>query len=144
MSIFGTIVSKLFGKASAVTKPMDAPSPGAGGEALAAPSDAIKQPVSASPVAASPAAPLSGVDVASVMDRFVSESGQKLDWRSSIVDMMKALGMDSSLEHRKQLAHELGYAGDMNDSAAMNIWLHKEVLKALASNGGTLPASLTS
>nr|WP_199044908.1 DUF3597 domain-containing protein [Dyella sp. ASV24] len=139
MSIFGTIVSKLFGKANAATS-TDAPAAVAGAPAAPVAPEAVS-PTSVTPPSV---APLSGVDVAAVMDRFVSESGQKLDWRVSIVDMMKALGMDSSLDHRKQLAGELGYTGDTNDSASMNIWLHKEVLKALAANGGTLPASLTS
>jgi Domain of unknown function (DUF3597) len=139
MSIFGTIVSKLFGKANAAST-ADAATTGA--SAPAAP--VAPEIVTPAPVAPPPVTPLSGVDVAVVMDSFVSESGQKLDWRVSIVDMMKALGMDSSLDHRKQLAGELGYTGDTNDSASMNIWLHKEVLKALAANGGTLPSSLTS
>ncbi|MDR3446986.1 MULTISPECIES: DUF3597 domain-containing protein [unclassified Dyella] len=138
MSIFGTIVSKLFGKANAVT------STDASTVVTSAPAAPVAPEV-VSPATATPSVtPLSGVDVAAVMDSFVSESGQKLDWRVSIVDMMKALGMDSSLDHRKQLAGELGYTGDTNDSASMNIWLHKEVLKALAANGGTLPAGLTS
>lgn len=76
------------------------------------------------------------------MDQFVSESGQTLNWRTSIVDTLKALGIDSSLEHRKQLAQELKYSGDTNDSASMNIWLHKQVMQALAANGGKLPADL--
>ncbi|ULU25399.1 DUF3597 domain-containing protein [Dyella terrae] len=138
MSIFGTIVSKLFGKANAVT------STDASTAVTSAPAAPVAPEVVSPATAAPSVTPLSGVDVAAVMDSFVSESGQKLDWRVSIVDMMKALGMDSSLDHRKQLAGELGYTGDTNDSASMNIWLHKEVLKALAANGGTLPASLTS
>ncbi|NUY32815.1 DUF3597 domain-containing protein, partial [Paraburkholderia sp. JPY303] len=98
----------------------------------------------ATPNAPAAPAPLSDVDVAAVMDQLVSESGQKLNWRTSIVDTMKALGVDSSLEHRKQLAQELKYSGDMNDSASMNIWLHKQVMQALAANGGKLPPDLAS
>lgn len=139
MSIFGTIVSKLFGKANAAPT-ADAATTGASAPVASVASEVVTP----APVTPPPVTPLSGVDVAVVMDSFVSESGQKLDWRVSIVDMMKALGMDSSLDHRKQLAGELGYTGDTNDSASMNIWLHKEVLKALAANGGTLPSSLTS
>jgi hypothetical protein len=82
------------------------------------------------------------VDVAAVMDQLVAESGQTLNWRTSIVDTMKALGVDSSLEHRKQLAQELKYSGDMSDSASMNIWLQRQVMAALAANGGKLPADL--
>ena len=87
--------------------------------------------------------PLSQVDVEAVMDRAVSESGQALNWRTSIVDTLKALGIDSSLEHRKALAHELNYTGDTNDSASMNTWLHKRLMQELAANGGKLPSSLT-
>jgi len=87
--------------------------------------------------------PLSQVDVEAVMDRAVSESGQALNWRTSIVDTLKALGIDSSLEHRKALAHELNYTGDTNDSASMNTWLHKRLMQELAANGGKLPPSLT-
>ncbi|MGA7780300.1 MAG: DUF3597 domain-containing protein, partial [Paraburkholderia sp.] len=86
--------------------------------------------------------PLADVDIAAVMDQFVSESGQTLNWRTSIVDTLKALGVDSSLEHRKKLAQELKYDGDLNDSASMNVWLHKQVMQALAANGGKLPPDL--
>jgi hypothetical protein len=129
MSIFGTIVNKLFGKA----KP-DQPAPAV---------EATPDPAAAQAAAAAPApAPLADVDVAAIMDQFVSESGQTLNWRTSIVDTLKALGVDSSLDHRKELAKELKYSGDTNDSASMNIWLHKQVMKALAANGGKLPADL--
>jgi hypothetical protein len=71
-------------------------------------------------------------------------NGQKLDWRHSIVDLMKLVGMDSSLAARKELAADLKYSGDTNDSAAMNIWLHKEVMGKLAANGGKVPPELLS
>ena len=131
MSIFGEIVSKLFGKA----KP-DQPAPAA----EPTPDPAAAQ--AAAPDAAPAPAPLADVDVAAVMDQAVVDSGQTLNWRTSIVDTMKALGVDSSLEHRKQLAQELKYDGDTNDSASMNIWLHKQLMQALAANGGKLPADL--
>ena len=73
----------------------------------------------------------------------MKKSGQKLDWRRSIVDLMKALDLDSSLSARKELAAELNYTGDMNDSATMNMWLHKALMKKLADNGGKVPAELT-
>ncbi|MBB5041506.1 DUF3597 domain-containing protein [Shinella fusca] len=82
------------------------------------------------------------VDVAAIMDAAVKKSGQKLDWRRSIVDMMKALDLDSSLSARKELADELGFTGDKNDSATMNVWLHKALMKALADNGGKVPPEL--
>lgn len=83
------------------------------------------------------------MDVAPVLDAAVENSGQKLDWRHSIVDLMKALKLDSSLAARKELAEELNYTGDTNDSAAMNMWLHKALMKKLAENGGKVPADLT-
>ena len=131
MSIFGDIVNKLFGKA----KP-DQPAPAV----EPTPDPAAAQ--AAAPDAAPAPPPLTDVDVAVVMDQFVSESGQTLNWRTSIVDTLKALGVDSSLEHRKQLAQELKYDGDMNDSASMNVWLHRQVMQALAANGGKLPSDL--
>lgn len=133
MSIFGDIVNKLFGKA----KP-DQPAPAV----EPTPDPAAAQ--AAAPAAAPAPAPLADVDVAVVMDQFVSESGQTLNWRTSIVDTLKALGVDSSLEHRKELAKELKYSGDTSDSASMNIWLHKQVMQALAANGGKLPPDLAS
>jgi hypothetical protein len=82
------------------------------------------------------------VDVESILDKLAAENDQKLDWKHSIVDLMKLVGMDSSLAERKELAKELKYSGDTDDSAAMNIWLHKQVMKKLAENGGKVPASL--
>jgi hypothetical protein len=82
------------------------------------------------------------VDVEAVLESLNARSSQKLNWRSSIVDLMKLVGLDSSLQHRQELASELGYTGDKNDSASMNIWLHKAVMRKLAENGGKVPASL--
>jgi hypothetical protein len=82
------------------------------------------------------------VDVEQVMTDLASKSNQKLNWQTSIVDLMKLLGLDSSLANRKELARELGYTGDTNDSAAMNVWLHKRVMQELEKNGGKVPASL--
>jgi hypothetical protein len=67
---------------------------------------------------------------------------QKLNWRTSIVDLMKLVGMESTLQERKQLADELGYTGDKSDTAAMNMWLHKQVMAKMAENGGKVPAEL--
>lgn len=82
------------------------------------------------------------IDVGAILDKAAKESGQTLNWRTSIVDLMKALEIDSSLSSRKALAAELSYEGNTDDSAAMNIWLHKQVLTKLAANGGTVPADL--
>jgi hypothetical protein len=123
MSIFGTIMSAIFGHAKAAT-PGAAPGSAAGG---------------ATPPAR---APMSNVDVEAVLTKLASENKEKLDWRRSIVDLMKLLNLDSGLGARKELAKELGYTGDMNDSASMNIWLHKQVMQKLAANGGKVPADL--
>ena len=92
---------------------------------------------------AGPAAPAAAtVDVAPILDKAVAAKGEKLAWRTSIVDLMKALDIDSSFSARKELAKELGYTGDSNDSASMNIWLHKQVMTKLAANGGKLPPDI--
>jgi hypothetical protein len=85
---------------------------------------------------------VSSVDVAATLDKAVAAKGEKLDWRNSIVDLMKALDLDSSLANRKQLAKDLNYTGDTNDSASMNIWLHKQVMDRLAKNSGKPTADL--
>ena len=82
------------------------------------------------------------VDVAAILNGLAAKNSEKLDWKRSIVDLMKLVGMDSSLSARKELASDLKYTGDMNDSASMNIWLHKEVLRKLSENGGKVPAEL--
>jgi len=76
------------------------------------------------------------------MDNLAGQSSERLDWRRSIVDLMKLLNLDSSLAARKELAQELSYTGDMNDSASMNIWLHQQVMTKLAENGGKVPDEL--
>ena len=127
MSIFGNIMSAIFGS-----------------KAAAAPGTASSTaPGSAPGTAAAPAgAPMSNVDVEAVLTKLAAESKEKLDWRKSIVDLMKLLKLDSSFSARKELAKELGYSGDTNDSASMNIWLHKQVMQKLAANGGKVPADL--
>ena len=129
MSVFGKIMSAIFGKS---TPAAAAPAPGGAGSAAPG----------ATPAASPAAAPMSEVDVAAVLTKMASENKEKLDWRKSIVDLMKLLDMDSSLTARKELAQELRYSGDMNDSARMNIWLHKQVMKKLAENGGKVPDDL--
>ena len=98
----------------------------------------------AAPAAASPAAPapMTNVDVEAVLTKLAASNAEKLDWRKSIVDLMKLLKLDSSLTARKELAKELGYTTSTDDSAAMNIWLHKQVMKKLAENGGKVPTDL--
>ena len=84
----------------------------------------------------------SGVDVAAILDKLATENPEKLDWKNSIVDLMKLLKLDSSFSARKQLAKDLKYTGDTNDSAKMNVWLHAQVMQKVAANGGKVPADL--
>jgi hypothetical protein len=132
MSIFSTILSKLgFGDAYAADAPVITP------EAVAAAPE-----VTATAVTPSAA---SSVDVVSHLEHLAANHGEKLNWKTSIVDLLKLLGLDSSLEARKHLAQELACPEEkMSDSAQMNMWLHKEVMKRVAANGGNLPAELLS
>ncbi len=102
----------------------------------------IPAQTSVSPSASPSANSAQPVDIEALLNDAVRKSGQKLDWRHSIVDLMKALGMDASLEERKELAGELGYTGDTHDSGRMNIFLHKALMKKLSENGGKVPADL--
>ncbi len=130
MGIFSKILGGIFGhKKPDAPKPIDALQP------KAAPTPTAATPAPA-PAAAQP------VDIEAVLNDLAASNPQKLNWRTSIVDLMKLVGMESSLAERKELADELGYTGDKSDSAAMNIWLHKAVLKKLSENGGKVPASL--
>ena len=122
MSIFGKIMSAIFGS-SATAAPAGGGAATGGAAAGAAPAAAT-------------------VDVAPILDKAVAAKKEKLEWRTSIVDLMKALDIDSSFSARKDLAKELGYTGDSNDSASMNIWLHKQVMTKLAANGGKLPPDI--
>lgn len=137
MSIFGSIMSKIFHHPKAKAAPAPAPTQAA---PQPAPQAAPVQPTPA-PQPAAPT-PMEAVDVAAVLDVMAQDNPEKLDWRRSIVDLMKLLSLDSSLAARKELAGELGYTGDTGDSASMNIWLHKQVMTKLAENGGLVPDSL--
>jgi hypothetical protein len=101
-----------------------------------------RAPGGAAPSGATAAPQPAAVDIEEVLEGLNAKSPQKLNWQTSIVDLMKLVGLDSSLKHRQELAVELGYTGDKNDSAAMNIWLHKAVMRKLAENGGKVPATL--
>jgi hypothetical protein len=117
--MFSDLMNKIFHHAAPAERPVDAAVPGRVAVAVVAP-----------------------VDVAAILTKLASENKEKLDWKHSIVDLMKLVGMDSSLEARKALAADLHFTGDTNDSASMNIWLHKEVMRKLADNGGKVPAEL--
>ena len=139
MSIFGSIMNKIFHHqpkaAAGGAQTSQAPRP------QAAPQPAPTAAAPASPAVPAPA-PAQPVDVEAVLTEMAEHNPEKLNWRTSIVDLMKLLDLDSSLTARKELAHELGYFGDTADSAAMNIWLHKQVMQKLAENGGKVPADL--
>jgi 3-oxoacyl-ACP reductase-like protein len=136
MSIFGNIMSAIFGRSSSAAAAAPAAAAPAGSSTQSAPASTSAAP------AAPAAAPATPVDVAAIMDNLAAQSSERLDWRKSIVDLMKLINLDSSLAARKELAQELSYAGDMNDSASMNIWLHKQVMTKLAENGGKVPDEL--
>lgn len=136
MSFFTTILDKLgLGKHAA-------PSAEAAPQAPNATATAAPTADSAAPAAPAPSAAISEVDVAAKLEGLAAQHSEKLNWRTSIVDMLKLLDIDSSLTARKELASELGYTGSTDDSAAMNIWLHSAVVKKLAENGGKVPAEL--
>jgi 3-oxoacyl-ACP reductase-like protein len=131
MSIFGKIKDAIFGKkAEAQTNAPVAAAPAAGAT-----------PPAAAPVPAAPTA-ISEVDVEAILTDVAAKNPQKLNWRTSIVDLLKLLDLDSSLDNRKELAKELGYTGAADGSAEFNIWLQKAVLRELAKNGGKVPADL--
>jgi len=132
MSIFGKIMGAIFGTSAnaEVAAPAGGTVSTAGGAAAGG--------------AAAGGAAASTVDVTAILDQAVAAKKEKLAWRTSIVDLLKALDIDSSLSARKELAKEFGYTGDTNDSATMNIWLHKQVIAKLAANGGKVPDDLKS
>jgi hypothetical protein len=136
MSIFASIVSAIFGHTSAPAA--------ASTTAGTAPSAASSAPAASSAAPSGAAAPkaISQAQVVAMIEKAVGAQGEDLNWKQSIVDLMKALKLDSSLSARKELAQELGYTGALDGSAEMNIWLHKQVMAKLAEGGGTLPASL--
>jgi len=118
MSIFSSIKDAIFGKAAQAA------------------------PAVAPAASAAPAAAPEPVDIEAILTAAAASVDYDTNWRTSIVDLMKLCGLDSSLSNRKELATELGYTGDMNDSATMNIWLHRQVMNKLAANGGHVPADL--
>ncbi len=150
MSLFERIKNVIFHNPMGAKTSGVAPSPQArapsppGSAGRAAGPTATAAPASTAPSQPAPSqpAPSQPVDVEAVLEGLNSKRPDKLNWQTSIVDLMKLVGLDSSLQHRKELASELGYTGDQNDSAAMNIWLHKAVMRKLAENGGRVPASL--
>lgn len=133
MSIFGSILSSIFHHAKAATP--DSTTGAAAVASAAVPTDASAG-AAATPPAGTP------VNIDAVLADMAAKNGQNLNWKESIVDLLKLLGLDSSHDSRKKLAGELGYTGDTNDSATMNVWLIKQVRQKLVENGGKVPAGL--
>ena len=136
MSVFGSIVSAIFGSkhAAGVTP--------TGGSSSPSPSSSPSSPSAGAAAGVTTAKPISKADVDAILAKLADEQDEDLDWKTSIVDLMKLLKLDSSLGARKQLAQELGYTGALDGSAAMNVWLQKQVMTKLAESGGKVPDSL--
>src|SRR5262245_55991249 len=154
MSVFGSIVSAIFGSkhAASVTATASSPSPSAGAakgtpspSMPAAPTTTAAAAPSAPPgtsAGSAAAKPISKTDVEAILVKLADDQDEDYDWKRSIVDLMKLLKLDSGLGARKQLAQELGYTGALDGSAEMNVWLHKQVMTKLAESGGKVPDSL--
>jgi hypothetical protein len=139
MGILSNIFSKIFPSshaANAPTTPGSATNAAPGAAAPSSTGTGAAQTGTPAPAA------MSEVDVEKLLDDKAKNAGEKLNWKTSIVDLMKLLDLDSSLNSRKELAKELNYTGDTNDSASMNIWLHRQVMNKVAANGGKVPAEL--
>lgn len=141
MSMLGSILSRIFGRSADASQTSQMP-PAAGAAPTAevgSTSEAMASGAAAGGTAAPAGAP---VDIKAVLEEMAAKNPQKLNWQQSIVDLMKLLDLDSSLDARRTLAKELHYAGDAEDSAKMNVWLHREVMNKVAANGGKVPAEL--
>ncbi|MGV3740885.1 MAG: DUF3597 domain-containing protein [Burkholderiaceae bacterium] len=149
MSILGNIFGKIFPSRSKNNEQTQTPSTqtAQGPATTTSNAPSAQAPTAQNPAASTAPAPaqnaaIEEVDVERILNDMAAKNPQKLNWRTSIVDLMKLLDLDSSLAARKELAKELNYTGDTSDSASMNIWLHKQVMKKLAENGGKVPADL--
>lgn len=145
MSIFSKLKDRIFGKKEEAPAAEEAVAEEAAAEEGAATEDAPTPSPAVEAAPEAPAEPAEPVDVAAILTEMEANHPEDLDWKRSIVDLMKLVGMDSSYGDRKELALELGYSQadiDSKGSAEMNMWLHKQVMKKLAENGGTVPAEL--
>ena len=142
MKLFNTLMSKIFGHAPAATATASAGTAPSASAPAGTSAPGAASPSTAAGGASAGATAKAPVDVDAVLKDLAAKNPEHLDYKKSIVDLMKLVGMDSSLTERKELATELGYTGDKSDSATMNVWLHKEVLKKLAENGGKVPQNL--
>jgi 3-oxoacyl-ACP reductase-like protein len=139
MGILSNIFNKIFPNSHSAK---EAQAKAQAQNAPAAPTATTGAAAPAAPTAAPAPAAMDQVDVEAILNSKLQASGQQLNWRTSIVDLLKLLDLDSSLQSRKELAAELHYTGDTSDSASMNIWLHRQVMNKLAANGGKVPADL--
>ncbi|MBV8813864.1 MAG: DUF3597 domain-containing protein [Verrucomicrobia bacterium] len=162
MGLLATVLGKIFGGAPPSPRPGTSPSSKPGSSPSAQPvtttpsgqssatttasggatTTASGATTPAAPIAGRASAPASVIDVAAILDGLAAKNPEKLDWKTSIVDLLKLIDVDSSHSARVTLAKELGYSGDFNDSAAMNVWLHKQVLQKIVENGGKIPQNL--
>ena len=140
MGILSNILQRIFPSPHPAVTQGQAPAPPS--EGAGSMQSAAAQTTAPPAPQAKPAAPMALVDVEGILNDLAASSGQQLNWRSSIVDLLKLLNIDSSLQARKELANELNYKGDTGDSAHMNMWLHRQVMNRLAANGGKVPADL--
>lgn len=136
MGIFDKLKDSIFGRRS------DAPTPSGGAPSFTGTTAGGSSTAPAPAPTPAPAATMAVVDVEAMLESMAAKYPHKVNWRTSIVDLMALVGIDNSLAERRALARELGYTGDMNDTAPMNIWLHKQVMRKLAENGGKVPADL--
>ncbi len=148
MSVFGSIVSAIFGSkhatgvTPAATPSSTAPTSTGTSASSSSPSSASVTAPSGAPGPTAAANPISRADVEAILQKLAADVRDDLDWRKSIVDLRKLLKLDSGLGARKQLAQELGYTSALDGSAEMNIWLHRQVMTKLAESGGKVPDSL--
>jgi Domain of unknown function (DUF3597) len=154
MGLLATVLGKILGAAAPSPQPGTSSGPQPGTSSGPQPGKSSSpQPVTTPtgksgtttptpPVGGSAPAPAPTVDVAAILDGLAAKNPEKLDWKTSIVDLLKLIGVDSSHSARVTLAKELGYTGDVNDSAAMNIWLHQQVLQKIVESGGKIPQNL--
>jgi hypothetical protein len=131
MALFSNLLSRIWGHADPATP-------------TTASTEGVPAATPSSDAPATPPPPAPAVDVAAVLNGLAATHAERLDWQHSIVDLLKLVGLDSSLAARKELATDLHYTGELDGSAAMNLWLHKEVMKKLAENGGKVPQELLS
>jgi hypothetical protein len=144
MSLFANLMERIFGHSASASQPTPVPPPTAAGitaPTAVPPAPGTTAPVSAAVSSQAPAA-ASPIDVVAILDGLAAGSPDRLDWRKSIVDLMQLVGMDSGLAGRRELARELHYTGDLNDSDSMDLWLRKEVMRKLVENGGQIPQNL--